>query len=253
MSLTIEQWHQRYQQQARWTQDLRFYLYRKCNIQPASKILDIGCGTGILEKELSDSFSAYTFGVDINFKTIIYACSYAPNSIYTVGDGLALPYLGAFFDSTVCHFLLLWVKNVQDVVNEMVRVTKPGGYVISMAEPDYGGRIDFPDELSQVGSWQNKALKDQGADPFMGRQLRSLFAKAGLAGIEVGILGAQWGRDVSSQDHDMEWQVLASDLENNPEFLRQAEQIKALTLASHQAQERILFVPVFYALGKVRD
>jgi ubiquinone/menaquinone biosynthesis C-methylase UbiE len=252
MSLTIEQWHQRYQQQARWTYDLRFYLYRKCQIHPASKILDVGCGTGILEKELSDSFSANTYGVDFNFKTLRYACSYAPKSFYTAGDGSSLPYPGAFFDITLCHFLLLWVENVQSVLDEMVRVTKPDGYVLSLAEPDYGGRIDFPDDLAQVGSWQNKALKNQGANPYIGRQLSSLFAKAGLSNMEVGVLGAQWRNGSSDQEHELEWRVLASDLENNPEFIRQTEQIKALNLASIKARERILFVPVFYALGKVR-
>ena len=62
----------------------------------------------------------------------------------------------------------------------MVRVTHPGGFVLALAEPDYGGRIDYPTELSQIGDWQKNALKQQGANPLMGRELRSIFSHAGI-------------------------------------------------------------------------
>lgn len=253
MILTIAQWHQRYLQQARWTQNLREYLFQKCGIRQATKILDVGCGTGVLETELSEVSSAHSFGIEIVFESAMFSHTYAPKSIYTVGDGLSLPYQIASFDVTLCHFLLLWIDHAQAAINEMVRVTKPNGYVMALAEPDYGGRIDFPPELSQIGSWQTEALKEQGANPFIGRQLRSIFSKAGLVDIEVGILGAQWGQDISDQDIELEWQVLLSDLINNQEFMLQADDIKSLEISSRRALQRILFVPVFYAFGLVRS
>ncbi len=251
MSLSIGQWHQRYQQQARWTQDLRKYLFQRCDVHAATRILDVGCGTGVLEKELSETGTAYTFGIDIDFQALEFAHGFAPISMYVAADGLSLPFHTAVFDICLCHFLLLWVGQTQIVVDEMARVTKPGGYVVALAEPDYGGRIDFPDDLSQLGKWQNQALQEQGANPLIGRQVRSIFAGAGLVDIEAGILGAQWRTESSPQEAELEWQVLASDLEANPQFLAQADQLKSYEMAARFAQRRVLFVPVFYAIGKV--
>ena len=39
-------WHARYVQQARWTNQLRHYLYRKAGLRDGQQILEVGCGTG---------------------------------------------------------------------------------------------------------------------------------------------------------------------------------------------------------------
>lgn len=251
MTLTIDQWHQRYLQQARWTQSVRSYLYQKCMLHQAARVLDVGCGTGVLEHELSQSTNARTFGIDLDYVALQYAQDYAPNSIYCVSNCLALPYGTATFDITLCHFLLLWVSHVQNAILEMKRVTHPQGFIMAIAEPDYGGRVDYPGELAQLGLWQAQALKDQGADPFIGRQLRSIFSQAGLEEITTGVLGGQWDEHDTDPDAALEWQVIEADLHDNLEFRRQADRLKALDLSSRRDQQRLLFVPVFYALGKV--
>jgi ubiquinone/menaquinone biosynthesis C-methylase UbiE len=252
MSLTTFQWHRRYQQQACWTQRLRNYLYEQVGIQHTQKILDIGCGTGVLENELNQLSSSQIFGLDIDLSPLRIAIDYAPKTIYTIGDGLCTPYQPGIFDITMCHFLLLWVKEPQIVVEEMVRVTRPGGFVLALAEPDYGGRIDYPLDLSQIGLWQTEALRQQKANPFMGRELRSIFSQVGLENIEVGVLGGRWGEEGSDEDIQLEWEVLQSDLQDNSEFTLHADKFKSLELASRRAHQRILFVPTFYALGKVK-
>jgi SAM-dependent methyltransferase len=251
MSLSIEQWHQRYLEQSHWTRDLRMYLYQKCNIKEAKRILDVGCGTGVLEKELSTSSSGSTFGIDLNCEALEFASRYAPGSIFTASDGLDIPYPAGVFDICLCHFLLLWVNRVQEFVDEMVRVTKPGGYVMAMAEPDYGGRIDYPDIFAQIGNWQNRSLIEQGANPYIGRRLRSIFTLAGLRDIEGGVLGAHWGRDSANQDDELEWQVLLADLETHPELIRQVESIREAENHDRILLKKILFVPVFYAFGRI--
>jgi ubiquinone/menaquinone biosynthesis C-methylase UbiE len=250
MSFSIENWHQRYLQQARWTADLRKYLYNKSGINKATRILDVGCGTGVLEEELRSIFSGSTFAVDVNLEALEFAHHYAPGSIYTASNGLALPYPRGTFDVSFCHFLLLWVSTVHEMVSEMSRVTKPGGVIVAMAEPDYGGRVDYPDIYSRIGGWQNQSLVDQGANPFIGRQLRSIFYNTGLREIEVGVLGAQWSMQNSSQEDELEWQVLLLDLESRPELLHQAQAIKASEYDPQTTQHKILYVPVFYAFGR---
>ena len=252
MTLSASQWHQRYLQQARWTQNLRKYIYDQVGIQRAKTILDIGCGTGVLENELNSLTPSHTYGLDIDFKPLYMAREYAPKSIYTVGDCSNLPYRNGFFDIALCHFLLLWIKDTLQAIEELVRVTRPNGFVLALAEPDYGGRIDYPAELSKIGYWQINALKQQGANPLIGRELRSLFSNAGLVNIEVGVLGGQWKENEPDLDIDLEWEVIQSDLYQNNEYINHADQLKAIEMASRETNERILFVPTFYAIGIVK-
>lgn len=251
MTLTLSQWHQRYLQQAHWTKNLRKYIYDQIGIQHANKILDVGCGTGVLEDELNHLPSAHIFGLDIDLNALRSAQGYAQNSIFTNGDCLQLPFPSRTFDVTMCHFLLLWVKDPLNAVREMARVTRPHGYILALAEPDYGGRIDFPPELSQIGIWQTEALKEQGANPLMGRELRSIFSLAELVNSEVGVLGGQWEEKITDQEIELEWEVIQSDLRQVNEFIIQEDKLKALELDTHKDRKRILFVPTFYAFGKV--
>jgi ubiquinone/menaquinone biosynthesis C-methylase UbiE len=253
MTLSTSDWHQRYLQQARWTQNLRIYIYNQVGFQRANKILDIGCGTGVLENELNSLTSARVYGLDIDPDPLHMAKNYAPKSNYTGGDCLALPFRNNEFDISLCHFLLLWVRDALKAISEMMRVTRPNGFVLALAEPDYGGRIDYPGELSLIGFWQIDALKQQGANPLIGRELKSLFSQAGLENLEVGVLGGQWKENEPIQDTDLEWDVIQSDLYQNIEFINQADRLRTIETASRETHQRILFVPTFYVVGMVPE
>jgi SAM-dependent methyltransferase len=252
MTFSAHKWHRRYQQQARWTKSIRNYLYDRIKIQHVKHVLDVGCGTGVLLEELSHYPACTTFGVDINHNLISLAHETAPSSGLTLADALSLPYRACSFDIALCHFVLLWVKNPLKVLKEMVRVVQHGGYVLALAEPDYGGRIDFPIEVAEIGRWQTESLKQQGANPFIGRELRSLLSSAGLMNIEVGVLGGQWGGVQSMEDINLEWEVISSDLSHNNGFLQSEEILKSRYIASHMENLSITYVPTFYAIGEVK-
>lgn len=251
MERTTYQWHQRFIQQAQWTQNIRRHLFSYVSIKPSTKLLDVGCGTGVLENEFHALFSIEPYGIDINNHHLRFAQGYTPEGLYLQGDGLKLPFHSKTFDISLCHFYLLWLKEPLHGIIEMIRVTQSNGYVLALAEPDYGGRIDFPDELSKVGEWQADALKDQGANPQIGRQLRYLFHKAGLAEVEVGVLGGEWRDRRTGYEHEQEWDVLSEDLADNVDFHHRAAELKMLDLTAVENNQRILFVPTFYAIGKV--
>jgi len=248
--MKLRDWHARFTQQAHWTKDLRIYLYNQVNLAGARRVLEIGCGTGVLLDELTDRGPSL-FGLDINRAHLDFATLKAPAAELTHGEAHALPYGDDSFDIALCHFLLLWVQDPLRVVGEMRRITRPGGHILALAEPDYGGRVDYPPELAILGEWQTEALRSQGADPFIGRKLAGIFHRAGLESVETGTLGGQWSGPPDWEAWESEWAVMESDLKEKT--LRDAESLrvlKAMDKSAYEKEERILFVPTFYAWGR---
>lgn len=252
MQFTAFDWHQRFKQQARWTRELRGYILQQLRISAVFRILEVGCGTGAILSELKKAplaEKAEIHGLDLNFEFISLAAQIQPAVHLAAGNGYGLPYEAGCFDLACCHFLLLWVRQPVEILREMRRVTRQGGWVIAFAEPDYGGRIDYPSELAEIGSMQARGLRNQGADPEAGRKLKAFFNQAGLLEVESGILGGKWKGSPGENEIESELRVLQEDLRDwlSPQEL---ERYKRLDRTAWQAGIRILFVPTFYAWGK---
>jgi SAM-dependent methyltransferase len=243
-------WHSRYLQQARWTEQLRTYLFQKTGLAVADRVLDLGCGTGTLLSELPVKFGAAVFGLDLDLSSAKQAAFHAPGALVTCADGSTLPYADSVFDIVFCHFVLLWTSNPLKVVKEMHRVARPGGWVLALAEPDYGGRVDYPIELAALGRWQAESLRKQGADPEMGRKLAGIFAQVGLKDVKTGVMGGEWAYPAPSADENLEWSVLESDLAGQISG-QDIQKMKQMDAVARQNGERVLFVPTFYAWGIV--
>ncbi len=244
-------WHLRFAQQARWTEDVRRFLFTRAAIDSARRVLDVGCGTGVLLDELEGNFDTALYGIDIASNYIKMAMRNTQRSFFTQSDAHALPYPSQSFDLAYCHFLLLWVSEPWKVVQEMARVVRPGGAVLALAEPDYGGRIDYPSELEELGQAQHASLAIQGADPLMGRKLSEIFHQAGLTSIETGVLGGNWTSSPLLEEWQDEWRVVEHDLQQTSELIPNPEVLKKFDWVAWQAGKRVLFVPTFYAFGLV--
>jgi ubiquinone/menaquinone biosynthesis C-methylase UbiE len=240
-------WHVRYAQQARWTRDLRRYLFEKVGLRDAHRILEVGCGTGAILSDLSTSASRH--GLDLVPAALFEARVHAPGAILANGDARSLPYADFTFDITFCHFLLLWVSDPLQAVREMARVTRPGGAVLALAEPDYAQRVDRPESLAPLGRWQAEALRQQGADPSFGARLADTFARAGIEIVETGTIQRSQN-EASRGEQDQEWAVIEADLaESVP--VEDLQKMKLLDAQAWARGERVLFVPTYFALGKV--
>jgi SAM-dependent methyltransferase len=243
-------WHNRFTQQAKWTAELRNYLFRKTGLDGAKCILEIGCGTGAVIGTLS-TLEAKLFGLDINQAFLQQAAVHAPGVTLIQGDAHRLPFASNQFDGVYFHFTLLWLSDPLRALNEAQRLIHPGGWVMALAEPDYGGRIDYPDPLIEIGRLQAESLQRQGADPFLGRRLRALFHQASLTCIETGVISGQWSEPPSLADLDREWEVLETDLQGMlPD--QELSKLRQIDLLAWQSGERLLFVPTFYAIGQAQ-
>jgi SAM-dependent methyltransferase len=240
-------WHARYLQQATWTRDLRVYLFERAGLNGARRVLEVGCGTGALLRELLTPAALY--GLDLDPAALAACRIHAPKAILTRGDGLILPYQDRSFDIVYCHYFLLWVNDPLQAVFEMKRVAREGGQILALAEPDYDARVDKPVELEILGTWQREALRQQGADPGFGSRLAETFFQARIRLIETGPIQVV-RNDPTAREREMEWAVLQSDLAGSvPET-----EIQKMRRMDEQAWEqgaRVLHVPTYFAWGQI--
>ena len=244
-----DEWHAWFRVQAGWTKPTRTWLYQQAGLAQARYILEVGCGTGIVAGEMACLSSARVMGLDLDPTMLAFARRQESGVIYVQGDAHALPFPDGYFDVAVCHYLLLWLTDPALGSREMARVIRPGGCVLACAEPDYGGRVDHPPEMVSLGRLQAEALRQQGADPELGRQLGEFFVAAGLQAT-VGVMAGRWDLPASPDGgFEAEWAMRERDLAG----LVSLEELHRLRSADRQALadgRRVLFVPTFYALGR---
>jgi SAM-dependent methyltransferase len=248
-SLEPAGWHDRFAAQARWTADLRRYLFAR--IEPGNGLLlDVGCGTGALLAELAHISGRQVIGLDLDPAFLGFARQSNPSAILANADAIRLPFPDGVFDLVCCHFLLLWTPDPAAVLDEMRRVTRPGGWLLALAEPDYGGRIDHPAPLAEIGRLQTRTLQGRRADPLIGRKLSGLFHQAGLTEIETGLLGGQWRSAPAPQELAGEWQMIRLDLAESVDR-PQLDRLEHIDRLAWLAGERLLYIPTFYAVGRI--
>jgi len=239
-------WHTRYTQQAKWTRNLRAYLFNQAKLDEASRVLEVGCGTGAILSELPNHIALH--GLDIDPTALAECQVHAPAAALIHGNALTLPYSNETFDIVYYHFLLLWVRDPLQALYEMKRVVKTGGHIIAFAEPDYSKRIDKPDELVQLGKWQTESLKGQGADPSLGARLAELFFQAGITILETGTIQSV-ENEPSLEEWEIEWAVIESDLAGLVPDI-EIQKMKLIDAQAWASGERVLYVPTYFAWGQ---
>lgn len=239
--------HSRFCRQATWTRPLRRYLFQKDELRNALRVLEVGCGTGALLQEWASPPALH--GLDLSRPRLREARLHVPAVHLVQGDALFLPYAENTFDLVFCHYFLLWAANPLRALREMHRVTRPGGFILALAEPDYEGRIEEPPELLLPAEWQTEALRQQGADVTIGRRLASLFAQAGIELIESGCLAPRPREALDPTEAEAEWQLLRQDLAGriSEEVLRSFD---ALEQRARTFGRRYSHVPTWFAWGK---
>lgn len=242
----LEDVHKRYMEQSEWTKDLRQFVLGNIGANDNQRVLEVGCGTGAILSQFEGEKSL--IGLDIDYTAIAYSKQRLGEPRLVNGDGHWLPFKKHHFELSYCHFLLLWVKEADAVLAEMKRVTRNGGWVLAFAEPDYGGRIDYPKSLAELGTLQEEALQAQGASTRIGRELAFLFRETGLTNIQVGIMGLQKIIAESNNEHREQAQM-SKDIQHMiaKEKLRSLQEIENQAI---QSGARINYVPTFYAFGQ---
>lgn len=103
-------------------------------IVPGCKILDVGCGQGIMLDRIGASYDAEAHGVDVSFTSLNKGKADSPRGFLGVqADGTTLPFADSSFDLVTSIDLLEHIEEPWNAIDEMVRVVKPGGKIFCYA------------------------------------------------------------------------------------------------------------------------
>jgi len=99
-------------------------------------VLDLGCGPGALAVPLAEQGRAVV-AFDLAPAMVAEARRLVgpdnPRCAFVVGDATALPFDDASFDAVVTTGVLEYVANLELALSEIVRVLRPGGYLVATA------------------------------------------------------------------------------------------------------------------------
>ncbi len=165
-------------------------------------VLDAGCGSGVFTVDLLEA-GARVIGLDVSGPMLAAAekklGSYPFEAV--AGDMLALPFRDGRFDKAVSVTALEFIEDARKAVNELFRVTKPGGRVVAAtlnrlspwaarreAKKDehllLNARYRSPDDLRALSPWPGTVVTAvhfaQDEDPATAREKERAGRAAGL-------------------------------------------------------------------------
>lgn len=239
--------------QALETAEERIPLYIEIGLKEAQIILDIGCGSGTVTRDIARLTKGKVIAIDGSNDMIKVAKNILKdyeNIELCICGGETIPFHSNNFDIVTCNLFFMWLDKPQKVINEIVRVTKPGGKVLASLEPDYGGKIHWPENPKIDAIFSGQAIKEKGGDPHIGRKLRSLFIRAGLE-TKIGI----GNNRIWSCEEDKAYYLHARDfyvkaLKDAGITDEEIDKWEYEYLKSLDEGIQLNFFPQFYAIGK---
>jgi ubiquinone/menaquinone biosynthesis C-methylase UbiE len=161
------------------------HLVDLAGVRPGDRVLDVGCGTGIVARTAADRLGGRgaVVGVDLNEAMLAVARRARPELDWRQGDAVALPVESNAFDRVLCQSAMMFFPDPAAALREMARAVAPDGAVAVQvwsaleAQPAYRlfaevvARHAGPEAVKMIGAYWT--LGDLAG-------LRALIASAGL-------------------------------------------------------------------------
>lgn len=165
---------------------LREYL-DAMDVDSASTVLDMGCGTGVAARTIARraNFSGRVTGIDLSPYLVRVARRLADEEglggwiEFRAGDTRELDIRDGSFDAVVAHTLVSHVEEPLAVIGEARRVVKPGG-AIAIFDGDYESLTFALDDPVQSKKYDEVMINAVVTSPRVMRQMPRLIRQAGL-------------------------------------------------------------------------
>jgi SAM-dependent methyltransferase len=158
------------------------------DVAPGQTVLDVGCGSGVLTEELAQRVGASNVaGVDPS-PMLQASVERVPGADLRTGGAESLPWEDGSFDAALAQLVVHFMDDPAAGVDEMARVTRPGGIVAACTWDFAGAGMQL---LSTF--WQSARAFDPGAaheSSLLGdrERLDALWRERGLQDVETGAL-----------------------------------------------------------------
>jgi precorrin-6B methylase 2 len=183
----------------RWW-DESFTTFVRDTVQPRAgkRILDVGCGTGTAEVNLSRLrlTQVQLFAVDLIVDRVKEgrdaARSHNTRAYFAAADAGSLPFPEETFDSSFCVAVLQHLGDVSRAVRELARVTRPGGRIVAV-EPDNEARYFYSSSDAGMRAYEAAGqfftalsrARGDATDASVGPKLPLLFVQNGIQPLDV--------------------------------------------------------------------
>ena len=174
-----------------FTQAYKQQTYELLRAKPGHHILDVGCGNGDDVRALANIVGqdGLVTGIDHSQEMIASANDHEQNAglplKFQVGDVHHLDFADELFDGCRADRVFQHLPDRERALAEMVRVTRPDGWIVAV-DPDYEtGTIDGSPDLVLTRRIVNYVSDHVPINPWSGRQLYRLFKQAGLVDVHV--------------------------------------------------------------------
>ncbi|NPD88362.1 MAG: methyltransferase domain-containing protein [Asgard group archaeon] len=237
-------YYEEFVKEIHFSRSFRKQIYETIELKKAKRILEIGSRIGIISQELREFSDAQITAIDADHLMIAEASDRVKGVEFFRSSEDKLTMRDESFDAVICHYFFIWKPKPFASLMEMIRVCKKGGYIVALAEPDYGGWIEHPN--LGLGEYHQKAIKQHGGNPNFGRSLQSIFSSAGLE-TKKHINSRIWDKEELENNIANEWfNIKKENLITDDEYNSKVE--KELKLI--QDNLRIIALPIFTAIGK---
>ena len=113
------------------------------------KIIDIGCGTGLVGKNLKAEGFLYFDGIDISEDMLSIAKSRGYTNLFLGSLNKELPLLTDSYDCAMCIGVFTHGHVSSDRFNELCRIIKPGGYVCFTVNEGVFDKYGFKEMITE--------------------------------------------------------------------------------------------------------
>ena len=180
-----------------WRTATNSAAYLLDSIEPAMRILDVGCGPGTISADLAalvpqGEVIAIDYGTEAVEKAKVVASERGlKNLSFEVGDANHLKFEPQTFDIVHSHQVLQHLSDPAGALREWGRVTKDGGLVASRVA-DLAAASYFPEVLQDFHDLYLKVARSFGGFPDGGRRVISWAMEAGFERSAITTSSSVW-------------------------------------------------------------